>query len=68
MGFKSTVYDHVLAIGESDGEDSNLVGRVEILWVSGEQRFILRNKKHTETVYCLTEICSQIRDLWRGDK
>ena len=67
MGFKSTVYDNVLAIGESDEEDSALVGRVEILW-DLESRFILRNKKHTETVYCLTEICSQIRDLWRGDK
>jgi len=66
MGFKSTVYDHVLAIGMPDGEDSNLLGRVEVLWSPRDQRFTLRNKESSEEVYCLTEICNQIRDLWNG--
>lgn len=66
MGFKATVYDHVLAIGKPEGEDSNLLGRVEVLWSPRDQRFTLRNKRSSEEVYCLTEICSQVRDLWNG--
>jgi len=68
MGFRSTVYDHVLAIGKPDGEDSNLLGRVEVLWSPRDQRFTLRSKGFSEEVYCLTEICSQIRNLWEGPK
>ena len=66
MGFRATVYDHVLAIGDRDGEDSNLLGRVEIIWDARDQRFAVRNKKSSEEVYCLTEICNQIRGLWNG--
>ena len=68
MGFNATVYDHVLAIGDRDGEDSNLLGRVEIIWDARDQRFTVRNKKSSEEVYCLTEICNQIRDLWECTK
>ena len=64
MGFQKTVYNHILSLGERDGEDSNLLGRVEVIYSDRDCSLTVRSRFDTIEIECLSELCRTIRGLW----
>ena len=64
MGFKRGPYDHVLSLGEKDGTDSNLLGRVEVLWSDRDQNIVVRNRFRSVQLVSLSQFCGVVRNLW----
>ena len=67
-GFNKTPLDYILSIGEKDGEDSHLYGRLEVIWFGDDTSLKIRNRHRSIEVYCLTEFFTEARELWFEQK